>query len=148
LSRAGGALSRRLLTACVGVLALTAILSADLVYSTIYQKLEKGFAGPSISVRNYAYEAVKREVDVALAQCGLRRNSPRLIIDDYTYPVVEASYKLIPFTYTLELSRLEAARRAKKLGSAGIVVRCLNLGADTKKDLGIIETGAICCAKF
>ena len=130
--------------------AVTAGISNYRVFRTIYQDLKKGYAGPGISLRDFDYAAVKHEVEETLQQCGLKRNSPRLVVDDLTYSVVHASYKVIPVTYASLIGAQQSLELAKSLGSAGLIARCANLSMEvTLAHLyDIRQHNSLCCLSF
>ena len=89
-----------------------------------------------------------------------RSQSPRLILDNVTYPFLQNSYKAMLITYLLYgyVSIMPDGKRSyaeqesfvskvKSIGSAGIVTRCISYpwgfsAADAKK------SGPICCMRF
>jgi hypothetical protein len=109
-----------------------------------------GYEGPGISVKNYNYGVVEREVLQTLNKCELKRNSPRLLVDDYTYPVVQASYKPMLISYVALLGLQDGLIWARKVGSSGMIVRCVDLGPqETRSTLfAIKQNGALCCMAF
>jgi hypothetical protein len=125
----------------------SSILSTALSAETFYQAFKSGFSGPGIPIVTMNPPATKLSIERALAQCEMSPTSPRLVVDDLTYPFVQRSYKTIPVTYAIALtSAQEAVSRAKALGSSGMIFRCSN--ATLFPNLSFKSDGGICCTNF
>jgi hypothetical protein len=126
---------------------VSSILSTALSAETFYQAFKSGFGGPGIPVATLNPPATKLSIERALAQCEMSPASPRLVVDDMTYPFVQRSYKTISVTYAIALtSAQEAVSRAKALGSSGMIFRCSN--TSLFPNLSFKSDGDICCTKF
>jgi hypothetical protein len=125
----------------------SSIISTALSAETFYQAFKSGFSGPGIPIVTLSPAATKLSIERVLAQCGMSPTSPRLMVDDLTYPFVQRSYKVISVTYAIALtSTQEAVSRAKALGSSGMIFRCAN--ATLFPNLSFKSDGGVCCTKF
>jgi hypothetical protein len=133
----------------VGVLVIVAAAAVSTYLSgeTFYRSFRDGFSGPGQSIAKRDLQTTKQNIQSALNRCGLSSASPRLIVDDVTYPALEHSRKPLLVTYaTRVLSADQAIERAKALGSSGIVFQCEF--ASTFPGISFAKEGGICCAKF
>jgi hypothetical protein len=142
-----GKFLREVAAAGVFFILFSSILSTALSAETFYQAFKSGFSGPGIPIVTLDPAATKLSVERALAQCEISPTSPRLMVDDITYPFVQTSYKTIAVSYAIALTSVqEAVSRAKALGSSGMIFRCSN--ATLFPDLSFKNAGGICCTKF
>jgi hypothetical protein len=131
----------------VAVIVAAAAVSTYVSGETFYRSFREGFSGPGQSIAKRDVQTTKRNIQSALNQCGLSSTSPRLIVDDVTYPVLEHSSKPLLVTYAIRvLSADQAIERAKALGSSGIVFQCGF--ASSFPGISFVQEGGICCAKF
>jgi hypothetical protein len=126
---------------------VSSILSTALSAETFYPAFKSGFSGPGVPIITLNPPATKLSIERVLAQCEMSPTSPRLVVDDMTYPFVQRSYKTIPVTYAIALTSVqEAVSRAKALGSSGMIFRCSN--TTLFPNLSFKSDGGICCTKF
>ncbi|MBV9953807.1 MAG: hypothetical protein JOZ70_01030 [Pseudolabrys sp.] len=130
-----------------GTLAFTSILSQTVVLRTIYPAFKQGFTGPGISLVTEKYADMGRLVGAALNQCGLKPNAPRLMADDYTYPFLRYSRRVIPATYAYFAGPVEGVQLARQKQSSGLVTRC-EFVPNNVPGLSLIRVGKLCCANF
>lgn len=138
---------RKLATVSFLLILFASTLSTVLSAQTFYEAFKSGFGGPGMPIVTMNPSATRLSIERALAQCGLTPTSPRLMVDDITYPFVQKSHKTISVSYAVSLtSPQEAIIRAKALGSSGMISGCSSSAAFPgllfKKD------GGICCTKF
>ena len=130
---------------CVtAVILCTAGFSAVILRTTIYRDLTAGYNGPSIPLVTSNFSEIGKNVHRAAAMCGLSSKSPRLIVDDLTYPFLQQSYKPYLITYGLFATPERFYALAKREGSNGMVVRCGSIPATPQLD-GMKRDGDICC---
>jgi hypothetical protein len=146
-SRRVGASAKSAVWMGVSLTVAAAALSTYVSGQTFYHSFRDGFVGPGLSIARRDLQATKQNIQSSMNRCGLSPVSPRLIVDDLTYPFLQTSTKPILVTYaTRVLSSDQAIERAKALGSSGIVFRCEF--ASSFPNISFAQEGGICCSKF
>lgn len=138
---------KKLIAGAFLLILFASTLSTVLSAQTFYKAFKSGFGGPGMPIVTMNPSATRLSIERALAQCELTPASPRLIVDDITYPFVQKSHKTISVSYAVSLtSPQEAIVRAKALGSSGMIFGCSNSAAFPS--LLFKKDGGICCTKF
>lgn len=131
----------------VPTLLAAAALSEVVANRYLYPAFVAGYSGPSISIAHADWRLVREQTLQALKKCNLTIRSPRLIVDDLTYPIVQGSYGVMPITYGMYMGAEPFIAKARDIGSAGLILRCDRIPPGLPV-LPWEQVGPVCCASF
>jgi|GEM_PF-7032889 len=97
-----------------------------------YPPLLEGYAGPNIQIVSYSHEKSAESIHRAARAAGIERDTPHLILDDFTYLEFKNSFRSYKITYLSAVIKREPALRTeasqvvflKKLDAGGVITAC------------------------
>lgn len=126
---------------------VAAALSEVVANRYIYPAFAAGYSGPGISIAHSDWKLAREQTLQALKKCNLSIRSPRLIVDDLTYPIVQRSFGVMPITYGMFMGAAPFIAKAREIGSAGLIVRCDGIPSGLPA-LPWDQVGSVCCASL